>query len=131
MGEEEKGFVIKDKRIFSQEREDAEQKPSEKESREKERSREKKEPETKSRMQLPEINFSTFILSLSSSALFHLGEIVEPSTGSKNEDLPLAKQTIDILGMLEEKTKGNLTGDEKNLLSNILYDLRMRYIQKK
>ena len=125
MGEEEKGFVIKDKRIFSQEPEESKKEPSEKVSREKE------EPEEETRAQLPEITFSTFILSLSSSVLFHLGEIPEPSTGAKNEDLPLAKQTIDILGMLEEKTKGNLTAEEKNLLSNILYDLRMRYIQKK
>lgn len=125
MGEEEKGFVIKDKRIFSQEPKDAEQKPSEPVS------QEKREPEEETRAQLPEITFSTFILSLSSSVLLHLGEIPEPSTGAKNEDLPLAKQTIDILGLLEEKTKGNLTEDEKNLLSNILYDLRMRYIQKK
>jgi hypothetical protein len=125
MGEEEKGFVIKDKRIFSQEPEESEQEPSE------EVSREKKEPTKETRAQLPEVTFSTFVLSLSSSALLHLGEIPEPSTAAKNEDLPLAKQTIDILGMLEEKTKGNLTGDERNLLSNILYDLRMRYIQKK
>ena len=130
MVEEEKGFVIKDKRMFSQEREDVEQKPSEKESREKEKQRETKEPDKGSGAQLPEVSFSTFVLSLSSSALLHLGEIPEPSTGAKNEDLPLAKQTIDILGMLSEKTMGNLTEDEKNLLSNILYDLRMCYVKK-
>jgi hypothetical protein len=125
MGEDEKGFVIKDKRIFAQEPQESKQEPSEPISRKKE------EPTKETRAQLPEITFSTFILSLSSSALLHLGEIPEPSTGAKNEDIPLAKQTIDILGMLEEKTKGNLTADEKNLLNNILYDLRMRYIQKK
>ena len=130
MVEEDKGFVIKDKRIFSQEREDAEQKPREKEFQEKEESREKKEPKKETRAELPEVTFSTFVLSLSSSALFHLGEIPEPGTGAKNEDLALAKQTIDILGMLEEKTRGNLTRDEKNLLSSILYDLRMHYIKK-
>lgn len=127
--EEEKGFIIKDKRIFSQElsgaEQQAEKKPIE------EAPSEKKEPEEEAGVPLPEITFSTFIFSLSSSALLHLGEIPDPGTGAKKEDLPLAKQTIDILGMLDEKTKGNLTSDEKNLLSNILYDLRMRYIAKK
>ncbi len=129
MAKEEKGFVIKDKRIFSQEpggaEQQGEQRPSE------QVSREKKEPEEEAKAQLPEVTFSTFILSLSSSALLHLGEIPDPGTGAQKEDLPLAKQTINILGMLDEKTKGNLTSDEKNFLSNILYDLRMRYIAKK
>ena len=78
----------------------------------------------------PEINFSTFIFSLSSSALVQLGELNDPSTGSKSLNLPVAKQTIDIIAMLEEKTKGNLTGDEEKLLKNILHDLRMKYIEK-
>ena len=78
----------------------------------------------------PEINFSTFIFSLSSSALVQLGELNDPSTGSKSLNLPVAKQTIDILAMLEEKTKGNLTGDEEKLLKNILHDLRIKYIDK-
>ncbi|MBW2646819.1 MAG: DUF1844 domain-containing protein [Deltaproteobacteria bacterium] len=129
MAEEEKGFVIKDKRIFPQGPESAEQQEEQKPS--EEAPSEKKEPEEEAGAQLPEITFSTFIFSLSSSALLHLGEIPDPGTGSKKEDLPLAKQTIDILGMLDEKTEGNLTSDEKNLLSNILYDLRMRYIAKK
>ena len=125
MEEKEKGFVVKDRRIFSQTPEESEQEPMQEEA------RKKRKPEKETRTQLPEVTFSTFVLSLSSSVLFHLGEIPDPSTGARKEDLPLAKQTIDILGMLEEKTKGNLTTDEKNLLSNILYDLRMRYIQKK
>lgn len=128
MGEEEKGFTIKDKRIFSQEPEGAEQKREEKPT--EEVPREKRKPEEKATTQLPEMNFSTFILSLSSSALLHLGEIPDPNTGVTKEEIPLAKQTIDILGMLEEKTKGNLTADEKNLLTHILYDLRMRYVSK-
>ncbi len=78
----------------------------------------------------PEINFSTFIFSLNSSALVHLGELSDPGSHSKSVNLPVAKQTIDIIAMLEEKTKGNLTGDEENLLRNILHDLRMMYIRK-
>ncbi|VFQ45737.1 DUF1844 domain-containing protein [Desulfoluna butyratoxydans] len=80
---------------------------------------------------LPGINFSTFIFSLNSSALVHLGMITAPGGGAKAINLPLAKQTIDILGMLEEKTSGNLTDEEINLLSNMLHDLRMMYVKLK
>lgn len=79
---------------------------------------------------LPEINFSTFIFSLNTSALLHLGEYPDPTSGKKETDLQMAKQTIDLIGMLEEKTRGNLTTDEENLIKHILYDLRLRYVQK-
>ncbi|MGD2149543.1 MAG: DUF1844 domain-containing protein [Desulfobacterales bacterium] len=81
--------------------------------------------------QLPKINFATFIFSLNSSVLVQLGLIEDPATGKKAKNLPLAKQTIDILGMLEEKTQGNLTKDEETMLKNILYDLRMIYVKEK
>lgn len=77
---------------------------------------------------LPEINFASFIISLSSSTLFHLGDIPDPATNQTQRNLPLAKQTIDILGLLKEKTVGNLDRDETQLLENLLYDLRMRYV---
>ena len=80
---------------------------------------------------LPEISFSTFILSLNSSALVHLGLETDPSTGGRTSNLPLAKQTIDILGMLEEKTSGNLSDDERRLLTNIVYELRLMYVKQK
>jgi len=80
---------------------------------------------------MPEINFSTFILSLNSSALVHLGIQTDPTTGSTSENLLVAKQTIDILAMLDEKTKGNLSEDEKRLLTNVLYELRMLYVKQK
>ncbi len=79
---------------------------------------------------LPKIDFSTFVLSINSSALVQLGLIEDPSTGQKTKNIPLAKQTIDILGMLEEKTSGNLTKDEDNILKNILYELRMLYVKE-
>jgi hypothetical protein len=79
---------------------------------------------------LPKIDFSTFVLSINSSALVQLGLIEDPSTGQKMKNLPLAKQTIDILGMLDEKTSGNLTKDEDNILKNILYELRMLYVKE-
>ncbi len=75
---------------------------------------------------LPHIDFETFILSVAQSVLIHLGEITE---GTDGPNLPLAKQTIDILGMLEEKTRGNLTDDEARLLQHLLYDLRLKYVE--
>ncbi|OGP94790.1 MAG: hypothetical protein A2Z19_02945 [Deltaproteobacteria bacterium RBG_16_54_18] len=78
---------------------------------------------------MPELTFSAFVYSLSTSVLVHLGEITEPVTDKMEKNLPLAKQTIDILGILQEKTKGNLTPDEENLLNGFLYDLRMRYVK--
>ncbi|HAA04910.1 MAG TPA: DUF1844 domain-containing protein [Syntrophobacteraceae bacterium] len=79
---------------------------------------------------LPEVNFSTFVFSLSSSALVHLGEIPEPVSNQMQQDLGLAKQIIDTLGMIADKTSGNLDADEERLIKGILYDLRMRFVQK-
>jgi hypothetical protein len=77
------------------------------------------------------IDFYTFVLSLASSAFVHLGDAPHPETGeAAPPDLPLAKQTIDILAMLEEKTKGNLTPEEERFLENLLTDLRFRFVQK-
>jgi len=80
---------------------------------------------------LPDVDFGTFVMSLASSVLVHLGEIAHPDTQGPNVNLALAKQTLDILGMLDEKTRGNLTKEEAQLLSNLLYDLRMKYVAKK
>jgi hypothetical protein len=82
------------------------------------------------RTTLPEVNFSTFVVSLSSSVLIHMGVVPDPLTGKTQKDLPVAKQTIDMLGMLQDKTRGNLTEEEKQLLDNLLYDLRMRYVSE-
>ncbi len=79
--------------------------------------------------ELPPVNFSMFILSLNTSALVHLGEIPDPHTQQKKKDLALARQTIDILDMLREKTRGNLTKEEEKLLENILYELRLLYLK--
>ncbi|WP_456433126.1 DUF1844 domain-containing protein [Thermosulfuriphilus sp.] len=80
---------------------------------------------------LPPVNFSTFILSLSTSALVHLGELPEPETGEKKINIELARHAIDTLAMLKEKTKGNLTKDEEALLDHILYDLRLKFVKAK
>lgn len=78
---------------------------------------------------LPSIDFATFVLSLNHSALVHLGEAPDLESGKRERNLPLARQTIDLIAMLEEKTKGNLAGDEERLVAQILYDLRMRYVE--
>lgn len=80
----------------------------------------------------PPVDFNTFILSLSSAALLHLGVApaeVFGAEGPPPKNLPMAKQTIDLLAMIEDKTKGNLTGEEERLLAQVLYDLRMRYVK--
>jgi Domain of unknown function (DUF1844) len=78
---------------------------------------------------LPTVDFTTFILSLSHSALMHLGEAPHPEDDSVVTNLMLARQTIDLIAMLEEKTKGNLTGEEERMVGQILYDLRIRFVQ--
>ena len=79
--------------------------------------------------ELPAIDFATFVLSLSHSALVHLGDAPDPSGGPAKPDVAMAKQTIDLLAVLQEKTEGNLTGEEERLLDQVLYDLRMRYVE--
>jgi hypothetical protein len=78
--------------------------------------------------ELPKLDFSTFILSIIGSAYVHLGDAPSPD-GSEERNLALARQDIDLLSLLEEKTRGNLTGDEERLLNQALYDLRMRYVE--
>jgi len=79
----------------------------------------------------PGINFSSFILSLGSSALFHFGEIPDPVSGAQQRNLDLARQSIDILVILRDKTTGNLSEDESRLLESLLHDLQMRYVQER
>ena len=79
---------------------------------------------------LPGVDFATFILSLSHSALVHMGEAPSPETGKTEKNLPLARQTVDLIAMLEDKTKGNLSGDEERLIGQVLFDLRMRYVEQ-
>lgn len=79
---------------------------------------------------MPEMNFSTFVLSLHASALVHLGLVEDTASGEPVEPhLPLAQQTIEILGMLAEKTRGNLAPEEKQILEGVLYELRIQFVQ--
>jgi len=132
--EKEKGFAIRDRRVFAEGKTEGLPKEEEKKEREKPsktqqpQEAEEKAAESEEEVPLPEISFSNFIFSLSTSALIQLGEIPDPVVNQTNKNLAMAKQTIDILGILQEKTKGNLTPDEESLIQNILYDLRMRFV---
>jgi Domain of unknown function (DUF1844) len=75
------------------------------------------------------VSFSTFVLGLSTQALLHLGEIEDPAIGRLERDLAAAKHVIDILGILRDKTRGNLEQAEERLLEAVLYDLRMKYVE--
>ena len=78
----------------------------------------------------PTINFASFVLSLVHTAAVHFGDVADPSTGERHApNLQLAQQMIDILAMLEEKTRGNLSAEERQVLEQVLYELRMRYVQ--
>lgn len=78
---------------------------------------------------LPEVTFTTLVMSLNTSALYHLGEIQNPETGKTGRDLVLAKHTIDTLQLLKDKTKGNLIDKEDGLLGHVLADLKLRYVK--
>jgi hypothetical protein len=78
---------------------------------------------------LPGIDFVTLVLSLSHSVLVYLGDAPNPSGASDPPDLQLARQNLDLLALLSDKTKGNLTGEEERVLEQTLYDLRMRYVE--
>jgi hypothetical protein len=80
---------------------------------------------------MPTVSFISLVLSLNTTALFHLGELPHPETGQKSMDLELARNSIDTLVMLEGKTKGNLEKDEQELMDRVLYELKMRFIKAK
>ncbi len=78
----------------------------------------------------PEITFLGFVLSLASTAAVHFGDLPDPSTGQGREpDLAAARQMIDILALLEQKTRGNLTAEERQVLEQVVYELRVRFIE--
>ena len=127
---EGKGFTVQDRRRFS---ETGEARETPQESQGFTMSEPNKGGESQNKTEtaqgpLPEINFSTFIISLSTQALMHLGEITNPLSGKSEVDVPVAKQMIDILGMLQEKTRGNLDAGEARLIEDLLFDLRMKYV---
>ena len=130
---EGKGFVIRDKRQFTTEGEpkpETETPVIDENAGDKTETAADRSAQQGDSMPFPEINFSSFVLSISSSVLLHFGDIADPVSGKKERNLPMAKQTIDILAILKDKTKGNLTKDEEQLLDHLLHDLRLKYVQE-
>lgn len=133
-----KGFVIKDRRLFdesgaarSEEEAVQGESPGETDRMEKPADTpstpdEAENPESA----LPEMNFASFIFSLSTTAMYHFGDFQDPVTKEATRNLPAAKQTIDILSILKTKTEGNLDAQERHMLDTILYELRMRYVKE-
>ena len=78
----------------------------------------------------PELSFTAFVLSLASTAAIHFGDLRDPQTGRPAEiNLDGAAQMIEILALLDQKTKGNLTAEERQLLEQVLYELRLRFVE--
>jgi hypothetical protein len=138
--EDEKGFVIKDRRRFDDSGEarsetpqgEAAAKPQEPKPEPKAAEPRTDEPKQQAQAEatFPELNFATFVFSLGTSAMVHFGDFPDPVTKKAERNLEAAKQTIDILGILKDKTKGNLSEDEDRLLESLLYELRMRYVRE-
>ena len=128
----ERSFTVSDKRFSA--RREAEDRPGE--SSQAAAASAKQSPETPPQDSGPhaaateEINFASFLISLGTQAFMHLGDIPNPTTQQREKELPAAKQMIDLLGMLQEKTKGNLAADEERLLQQLLLDLRLRYVRE-
>ncbi len=140
-----KGFVIRDRRLFDESGEPKEEEPREAAAsprQDGEAPREEPSPQESPREEpaaagpggsedpYAEISFAGFVVSLSTSVLYHFGDIPDPVTNQAERNLPAAKQTIDILGMLQRKTEGNLDEGEKALLESALFELRMRYVKE-
>ena len=121
---EGEGFVIKDNRSSQLSEEEAETHDTQD-------STETGETGVDHQHQQPfQLDFSTFIMSLTSSAFYHLGDIADPETGKTETNLPAVNQTIDMLTMLREKTQGNLSTEENKLLEQLIYELQMKYVAK-
>ncbi len=129
---EEKGFVIKDKRQFTADGEAVREPEAVREEAKAENGSHQRKPDERKggAVPLPEVDFASFVLTLSSSALFHFGEFADPASGKRERNLDMAKQTIDILGVLRDKTRGNLSKDEEHLMDSLLHDLRIKYVEE-
>lgn len=125
------GFVVKDRRYSGESSEDKPQEESGKAAAQEQHfKQEEPQPVQDDERGYPVINFTNFVLSLSTSALFHFGDFPETEGGTPQKNLPAVKQTIDILDMLREKTQGNLDKNESDLIQGVLYELKMRYVKE-
>ena len=131
MPEEEKGFQINDRRKAFSEGEEKQEKKTEEPRREEPREEHRHEHEHEHEHgEMPPVDFISFISSLAATAFLHLGDKFSPDQPDDMKDLVAAKQMIDLLGLLDEKTKGNLTQEESQMMESILYSLRMRYVRE-
>lgn len=137
MEEEEKGFQVRDRRAYLKETDpeksaekghDQKPAPPPKMEAQAVSSNQEKQSDRSAEASFP-VHFSSFILSLATSALIHLGQEANPATGERSVELPAARQVIDLITLLEEKTKGNLTPEEENLLQQILFTLRLKFVE--
>jgi len=130
--EKDKGFTVQDRRRFSAEgeakAEGPEESPAAASAPEAAAAEPRRGPEPAPHAEL-EVTFTTFMVGLSTQARAALGEISDPVSGARSKDLHAAQQLIDIIGMLREKTRGNLDSDEDGLIEAILFDLRMKYVE--
>ncbi|MGP8049260.1 MAG: DUF1844 domain-containing protein [Desulfobaccales bacterium] len=125
---EDKGYTVKDRRFHQM---SEEEKAGEQEARSSQtRAFQEAAQKAAGGAAGPDITFSSLIFSLSSTAFMHLGAIPDPNTGKQEKNLPLAKQAIDLLGVLREKTRNNLDQEEESLFEHLLYDLRLAYIKE-
>ncbi|HEX2522237.1 MAG TPA: DUF1844 domain-containing protein [Terriglobia bacterium] len=128
MGEDDSGFKVADRRLFTA---DGELREATADSSSSSQDRSSAEPASFFPAPDPEMpmTFQTLIFTLSTTALLQLGLAPDPASGKPEKDLPAAKQTIDILEILREKTQGNLSSEEAHLLEDCLYDLKMSYVR--
>lgn len=132
--EKDKGFTVQDRRRFSAEGEAKADGPEETPapaaaSAPEAAATERRRDAAPEPPEEPVVTFTTFMVGLSTQALAALGEISDPVSGTRSKDLQAAQQLIDIIGMLREKTRGNLDRDEDGLIEAILFDLRMKYVE--
>ncbi|HVN72834.1 MAG TPA: DUF1844 domain-containing protein [Desulfomonilia bacterium] len=119
--EEKKGYTFMDKRGLDKDSTEAPQVLKNPDAQPQE--------EDKPRGPIPAIDFTTLIMSFASAALVSMGRVSDPALGTVQKNLVVAQQNIDIINLLHEKTKGNLTADEGHLMEQILYELRMCYVE--
>ncbi|MCX7635813.1 MAG: DUF1844 domain-containing protein [Syntrophales bacterium] len=131
MEEEKKGFVIKDRRLFDETGEVRKQESApEREEKDAKPAAKAREEDNKEDYFFPEASFTNLVLSLSTQAVVHFGDFPDPVSQQARKNLPAAKHTIDLLGMLKNKTEGNLDEEEKRLIDEVLFELRMRYVKE-
>ncbi|MBI4799309.1 MAG: DUF1844 domain-containing protein [Desulfarculus sp.] len=129
MSQEDQGFTVKDRRTFSEDGSSRQEEPQAADKPQAEAQEEPRRQDAPRFEHLPPVDFSGLIISLSHAAMMHLGHIPDPASGQPRQELALARHTIDTIGMLKEKTKGNLTEDEHRLIEGALTELRLAFVQ--